>query len=140
MTQTITHRLLPIDQLHRLLEAGGPLVDLQIDPAQMAARGMQVAVVEVDGQIVAYWVGWMAFHVEPLYVTPAYRKSPSVIKHLVTGMREMVEGSGDPAAYCQIDDGDTADIVAQYGARLGFAPAPGRLYYLVVHPAAPEKE
>lgn len=138
MSSAIRSFLLPPADLPRLLEAGGPLADLEIDPARLGQ--MSVAVVEVDGQIVAYWVGWLAFHVEPLYVMPAYRKSPAVIKHVVEGMHQLVADSGEPAAYCQIDDGETAAQLASYADRLGFLPAPGRLYYLVVQPAAPVKE
>jgi len=56
-------------------------------------------------------------------------------------MRELVEASEEPAAYCQIDpaDGD-GGLVESYASRLGFEPAAGRLYYLVLPDRAPVQQ
>ena len=123
--------VLPPEQVQRAIDAGGPLLDLQVDPAKLAE--MQVAVVEVDGAIVAYWVVWRAVHVEPLWIAEAHRKSPSVIGGIVGAMRHLVKESGDPAAFCVIEQ-EHFEVVSDYAARLGFHEAPGRLYYFVVEP------
>lgn len=123
--------LLPTDQASRALEAGGPLADLGATNETLAK--MIVAVVEVDGRIVAYWVIWKALHVEPLWVEEAYRKHPAVIKGIVEAMQEGVVLTGEPSAFCVIEQ-ENAEVVAQYATRLGFVPAPGSLYYLVPVP------
>lgn len=119
-----------------ITEAGGPLADLQAEPDRM--DGMSLACVEVDGQIVAYWLVCYALHVEPLWVAEAFRKNPPVIKGIVAEMQRIVEGTGEPAAFCVIDQ-ENLDHVAPYANRLGFHEAPGKLFYAVVNPPAEEK-
>lgn len=119
------------DQVHRALEAGGPLQEMQVEPERM--KEMSVAVVEVDGKIVAYWVIWYALHVEPLWITPEYRKHPAVVGGLVRQMQQVVEETLEPAAFCVIE-AENLEAVAPYADRLGFQQAPGKLYYLVLQP------
>lgn len=123
---------LPPDQVHRAFEAGGPLVDLQIDPAKLAT--MRVAVVEVDGQIVAYWVSWYALHIEPLWIQEAWRAHPGVGRGILDAMRQGVCASGEGVAFCEIAD-ENLSVMAPLAERVGFQQAPGALYYLVVDPA-----
>lgn len=125
-----TYTLPPADTA-RAIAAGGPLADLAADPERLA--DMRIAVVEVDGQIVAYWVVWYALHVEPLWVTEPYRKHPAVIKGIVGEMQRIVEQTGEPAAFCVIEPENLA-VVAPYATRLGFVDAPGKLYYVVAQP------
>lgn len=120
------------DQVHRALEAGGPLLEMQVDPARM--KDMSVAVVEVDGQIVAYWVIWYALHVEPLWIQEAWRKHPGVVGGIVKQMQSVVEETMEPSAFCVIEE-ENLDRVAPYADRLGFLQAPAKLYYLVLQPA-----
>lgn len=127
----IQHSTLPPDQFYRLRDAGGPLAD--VDPEKL--KEMSIAVVEVDGLIVAYWVVFYALHVEPLWIAEAFRRSPSVVGGIVREMQTIVEATQEPAAFCVIDAGDAAPLVASYADRLGFHEAPGKLYYLVIQPA-----
>jgi hypothetical protein len=129
--------LLPTDQVSRVLEAGGPLVELGFTAETL--KDMIFAVVEVDGRIVAYWVVWKAVHVEPLWVTPAHRKQPAVIRGIVEAMQDAVALTGETTAFCVIER-ENAEVVAQYATRLGFLPAPGSLYYLVPTPAEVPEE
>ncbi len=129
----IRARILPVEEIERAVNAGGPLAELQVSTD--ALKSMGVAVVEDDARIVAYWVVWTGLHVEPLWVDPAYRRNPAVIRGIVQGMEALVTASGEPAAFCVIEDGDTASLVAGYATRLGFHEAPGRRYYLVHTPA-----
>lgn len=133
---TLRTYILPPNQAARVLEAGGPLTELPTDPAQLAK--LTLAVVEVDGRIVAYWVVWLGLHVEPLWVMPEYRRHAGVIRGLTETMQAAVVATGERAAFCVIDAENVA-VVEPYATRLGFQPAPGSLYYVVVHPA-PEKE
>lgn len=122
--------ILPPDQSARVQEAGGPLRDA--DPAALAE--MTIAVVEVDGWIVAYWVLWKALHLEPLWVAPAYRHHPEVIRPLVTETFEAARATGERAGFAVIEE-EGRETIAPYAARLGFHLAPGSLYYLVLEPA-----
>lgn len=126
---TITRRVLPDDEVRLAIEAGGPLAELKVSPEKL--KTMSVGVVECDGQIVAYWVVWFALHAEPLWVDPAYRKHPAVIKNVVQVMREIVEASEEPAIYCQVEPADV-ELVAPYAERLGFIDAPGKFFYMVL--------
>ena len=128
------HYTLGPEEVARALEAGGPLKDLSADPEKL--KDMSLAVVEVDGAIVAYWVVWYALHVEPLWVVEAERKNPAVIKGIVQEMQRIVEATGEPAAFCVIEEENLA-VVAPYANRLGFTEAPGKLFYVVVEPPVP---
>lgn len=127
---------LPHAESQRAIDAGGPLADLQLDATKLAE--MSIAVVEVDGVIVAYWVVWWALHMEPLWVHPDHRTSPSVIRNIVAQVQEIVVSTEAPSAFCVVEDGETAGVVAQYADRLGFLKAPGQLYYVVVQAPAPD--
>jgi hypothetical protein len=130
------HYLLPPDQIERVREAGGPLAEL---PDLSKVRDQtRVAVVEVDGRIVGYWVLWMALHVEPLWVTPDVRRAPAVIKGLLAEVESAILSSGESAAFAVIDPSDVAQVAA-YAERLGFHDAPGKLLYIVVTPAVAQE-
>jgi hypothetical protein len=100
---------------------------------------MSIAVVEVDGQIVAYWVVWYALHVEPLWIHPDHRHTPSVVQGIIGEMQTIVESTGEPAAFAVLEQ-ESLDALAGAAGKLGFHPAPGMLYYVVVPPAAAEEE
>lgn len=121
--------ILPPEEIQRVIDMPGPLHDLQVDPEKM--REMRVAVVEVDGEIVAYWVAWYALHLEPLWIAPEHRKTLSVVKGIVAQMQEVTEASGEPSAFCTIE-AENLPVVSDYAERLGFLEAPGKLYYLVL--------
>lgn len=130
---TITTRTLPPEDAHLAIAAGGPFQELQVQADKL--KEMSIAVVEVDGRIVAYWCVWYALHVEPLWVHEDYRKSPGVIGGIVTEMQKIVEATHEPAAFCVIEAENLAEI-GGYATRLGFQEAPGRLYYVILQPAA----
>lgn len=125
-------RILPPEEAERAIAAGGPLQELQVNADRL--REMSIAVAEVDGEIVGYWVVWYALHAEPLWIRPDHRHTPGVVTGLIGAMQEIVEGSGEPVAYCEIAEENLA-VVGRGAERLGFAPAPGKLYYLVLQPA-----
>lgn len=128
----ITTRTLRPEEAHLAIEAGGPFQELQVQADKLTE--MSIAVVEVDGRIVAYWCVWYALHTEPLWVHPDHRKSPGVVGGLVGEMQRIVEATGEPAAFAVIEEGNLEQMVS-YATRLGFYAAPGKLYYLVLAPA-----
>lgn len=140
----VRRRTLEPGELQQAIDAGGPLQEMQIQADKI--KEMAIAVVEVmtdatvdplhsEWRIVAYWVVWYALHTEPLWIAPDYRKHPGVVGGIVEEMQRIVEASGEPSAFCVIEDGDLAETVRGYATRLGFLQAPGTLHYLVLQPA-----
>ena len=110
------------EDIERLREAGGPIGDL---PDLSGVReNMAVAVVEREGQIIAYWALFMALHAEPLWIVETERHNPVVIRALIGAMLEEASKHGEPAVYCSITD----PRVESYAQRLGFSPVVGRLW------------
>lgn len=110
------------EDIERLREAGGPMADL---PDLAGVReNMAVAVVEVNGTIVAYWPLFMAMHAEPLWITPTQRHNPGVIRAMVEAMLTEARQHDEPAVYCSI----LAPQVEAYAARLGFVQLPGTMW------------
>ncbi len=131
--------ILPPEQLERLREAGGPLADRETYPTLDTLKDMAVAVVEVDGQIVAYWVTWYALHAEPLYIAEPARKHPAVARLLIEQVRDVLARSGELSAFATIEE-ENLPVVGAYAGRLGFHRAPGALFYLVLPAQEPVKE
>ena len=115
--------LLPLGQIERLREAGGPLAEADLSALDLEA----LPVVEVDGQIVAYWPAFFALHLEPLWVAEPYRLNPAVTRGLLEAMTQTLQTIGKPVAFAVID---SATEVAPLAERLGFARVPGDLYYV----------
>lgn len=133
--------ILPVAQLERLREAGGVLADRDTYPTLETLKDMAVAVVEIDGRIVGYWVTWYALHAEPLHIAEPYRTHPRVGRLLIEQVRDILQRSGEVSAFATIEEPNT-EVVGAYAGRLGFHRAPGSLFYLVLQPPAetPEKE
>jgi hypothetical protein len=126
---------LPMDQLERIKEAGGPLAEVDTSNMHRAS----IAAVEVDGKLVAYWPVWRAIHAEPLWVSEEWRHSPAVIRALLreleTALDPLMAETGEHIAFAIIGD---ADILrsGRYAMRLGFERVPGDLFFLIRQPAA----
>lgn len=132
---TIRHFILPPDQIERLREAGGPLADREMYPSLARLTAMTCPVVEVDGQIVAYWILWQALHVEPLWIHEDHRQAPGIARGLVEEVFQAIAAAGEQTAFSVVEDATLA-VIGSYAARLGFQEAPGRLFYIVL-PGAP---
>lgn len=124
--------ILPADQIDRLREAGGPLAE-QTDLTYLASKG-SVAVVELDGQIVAYWVVFYALHAEPLWVSLTARHNAAVLRALVQQLEQLLDNVGDPVGFAIIQEDEILEQGAKYARRVGFKPVPGTLYYLIREP------
>lgn len=125
-TPSLRKYILPPDQLERIREAGGPLAEA--DLSKLVGRA-HVAVVEIDGRIVAYWPVWQAVHAEPLWVAEDYRKSPAVIRGILDQVEVAMDQFGDPLIFAIIEDGNELTSGA-YAQRLGFEKVPGELWVL----------
>jgi len=124
--------LLPLDQRERLREAGGPLADADLSQLDLEA----LPIVEVDGQIVAYWPIFYALHLEPLWIAEDHRRQAAVTHGLLDLMRQALLNIGKPVAFAVIDPDTPVLALAE---RLGFDRVPGDLYY-VTAPAVPPVE
>lgn len=129
---TIRARTLTPDETQKAIDAGGPLKDMQVKADRL--KEMSIAVVEVDDQIVAYWVVWYALHTEPLWIHEDYRRSPGVVGGLVGELQRIVEATGEPSAFAVIGD-ENLEALGGAATRLGFYEAPGKMFYLVLEPA-----
>lgn len=124
--------LLPAEDILRLREAGGPLAELPDHLLERVNAGhASVAVVEVEGQIVAYWVVFYALHAEPLWVKESHRKHPGVLRSLIAETTALIQATEEPVAFAIVGQPDL-DLHQVDPRRLRFAPVPGDLYYLVV--------
>jgi hypothetical protein len=117
--------MLPMDQAERLREAGGPLAEADLSNMRSAL----LAVVEVDGQIVAYWPVWQATHAEPLWVAEAQRHNPAVIRAILAQVEQAMAILHDPLIFAIIGDADLLGS-GHYAMRLGFTRVPGDLFVL----------
>jgi len=120
---------LPVDQIERIREAGGPLAEVDLSRISHAL----IAAVEVDGQLVAYWPVWKAVHAEPLWIAEPYRQSLAVSRALLAEVDQAVEEMGDPVVFAIIGELDLLTNGRQ-ASRLGFQRVPGDLYYLIRPP------
>lgn len=110
------------EDIERAREAGGPLAAL---PDLSGVReNMAVVVVEKAGRIVGYWCLFYALHAEPLEIVPEERGNPAVGRALVGAMLEEARKTGEGKVFCIIDTPTVEDL----GAKLGFAPIPGRMW------------
>lgn len=92
----------------------------------------RILVCEVAGEIVGFTCVFAGAHWEPWFVEPAYQRHPGVIRGLIRGGRDLLLANGIGAAFVVVGD-DQPELQAQV-ERMGFVPAPGRLYTI-----APEK-
>ena len=130
---TVT-RILEPHELQRAIDAGGPLQAIGATPDRL--KDMRVAVAEVDGEVVAYWVAWYALHLEPLWIAEAHRHSPRVVAGLIQEIQRLAESTAEPAAFAVLED-DNVDLLTKAVTRLGFHEAPGKLFYVVIQPPVP---
>lgn len=127
----VTTRILDPEETQRAIDAGGPLAE--VGATAEGLKEMRVAVAEVDGAIVAYWVVWYALHIEPLWIHPDHRRAPRVVAGIVQEMERLVGATGEPSAFAVLEQ-ENVDLLARAAMRLGFHEAPGKLYYVVVQP------
>jgi hypothetical protein len=122
-------RILEGDDLWLLADVPGPFEGQRDVIAQLG--NAQVVAVEdpTTGQILGYWPIWVAVHLEPLWVQPAARRNPAVIKALVMGMRAQLAAERITTAFATIAHVDlTANL--PMAARMGFERVPGDLFFV----------
>lgn len=117
----VVGRELPAEEYPRL--AGMPLGQALPHPDSSA-----VAVVEVDGRIVATWAAMTTIHLDGCYIEPEYRGHPAVTKALITALFTLLTSRGVPAALTITQSPEVDALIA----RLGATPIPGQLWLLPI--------
>ena len=133
-TRTVRTLMLPMEEVERIREAGGPLAEVDLSQMHRAL----IAAVEVDGKIVAYWPVWRAVHAEPLWVAESHRRNPAVIRGILDQVEQAMDQMGDPLVFAVIGDQDILSS-GHYAMRLGYERVPGDLFVLYRR-SAPTKE
>lgn len=85
-----------------------------------------VAVVEMDGEIVARWAALNTVHLEGLFIEEAHRQHPAVARQLMTTMFQTLKGVGVVSVVTIIQDPG----VQALAERVGFVVVPGAVYRL----------
>lgn len=127
--RTLRCFMLPMEEIERIREAGGPLAECDLTHMARAI----VAAVEVDGKVVAYWPVWKAVHAEPLWVHPDARNNPAVIRGILDQVELAMDEMGDPVIFAIIEDAEMLTSGA-YAKRLGYQQVPGSLFMLFRQP------
>ena len=90
----------------------------------------RIIVAERAGIIVGFCCVFAAAHLEPWYIAPSHRRNPAVARGLVRVSRQVLEQEGIGAAFAVVSD--TLPEQQAIVERLGFVPAPGKLYAIDV--------
>ncbi len=122
----LTTRELPFAEWHKLV-AFEPFASSGLPGSD---ENWKIGVVEVDGEIVGHVSAHGEVHLDPWDILPAHRGNPGVVRALVRQAFDILAAAGVPYVFCTIED---ERILSQdLAARLGFTPAPGQLYLLVI--------
>lgn len=122
----VQSRILPPDEWEKLRSF--PPFDQQGLPSP---DFLEIAVVEVDGQVVAFWCMFTAPHLEPLWIQPEYRQHAGVARSLWTTVRQRLIAGQIPYAFSLIGDADFKENLP-LAARLGFEAMPATPLFLDV--------
>lgn len=122
-----TYRELPPDEWHVLVKRGvEPFASCGLpDPAHW------IIVAAFEGEeLVAVSGLYETVHNDPWWIAPNHRRSPSLVAGLWRKTREVLQAHGIEGIHVTVrdDQPEVQDIVE----RLGYRPAPGKLYILRV--------
>ena len=90
----------------------------------------RIIVAEEAGEIVAFCCVFAAAHLEPWYIAPSHRRHPAVARGLIRAGRDLLRELDIGAAFAVVSDAQPEQQAIV--ERLGFTPAPGKLYVLAV--------
>lgn len=113
-------RILPPEEWPRLTGTELASQWCNLDPAWT-----QILVVEDEGQIVGCWALMNVWHLEGVWIAPAYRQRASVARRLWTGMRRLMASVGATHAVTGAIAGPVERLLDKHAQEL-----PGRFYVL----------
>ena len=90
----------------------------------------RIIVAEEAGAIVAFCCVFAAAHWEPWFIAPSHRRNPAVARGLIRAGRDLLRELDIGAAFAVVSDAQLEQQAIV--ERLGFTPAPGKLYVLAV--------
>jgi hypothetical protein len=94
------------------------------------AEQWRIIISERGEEIVGFCCIFAGAHLEPWYVAPSHRRNPAVARGLLRESKQLLDDLGIESVFATVSDAlpEQQAIVE----RLGFTPAPGRLYVLNV--------
>ena len=127
LTATPTFRLLPPEEWTRLVETGmEPFVSFGLpDPEHW-----RLIVAEVEGRIIGLSGLYNSVHNDPWWIAPEARHSPTVVRGLWRETKKVLDEAGVSFIYATVAD-QQPEVQAMV-QRLGYVPAPGKLFLLNV--------
>jgi hypothetical protein len=125
------HRELPPHEYARLSGTElGPLV-----AAETLMPGLRVLVVEDDGgEIVAHWALVVMYQAEGLGILPSHAGNPAVGRHLLIGMRELLQDEGASVVYTAAERGPAGDAVRAMLLKADAVPFDADVFFWPVRP------
>jgi N-acetylglutamate synthase-like GNAT family acetyltransferase len=118
----VTARVLRADEWPRVAHT-------EIGPALgVLPPGSQILVVEDGAEVAGCWALLPYYHVEGLWVAPAYRKRGAVLRRLIVGMRRLAQAVGVRAVWTGSVSDEVTGLLQHYGAQ----PIPGAHYAMPV--------
>jgi hypothetical protein len=124
----MTTRMLPPEEWPRLAGTEAETVWPLLDPAVA-----QVVVVEDGARIVGTWIVVPVVHVECCWIAEDYRKTGSVARRLLRGMREAVSLWGASSVMTGAVSDEVRALIAKLHGRL----VPGEQYVIPLNGATP---
>lgn len=118
-----------------LLHSEWPLLlDLAIEPfasCGLPDRDHWIIVGAFDGEaLVAISALYETVHNDPWWIAPGYRRSPSLVAEMWRATKAVLDEKGVEGIHVTVRD-DQPEVQAMV-ERLGYTPAPGKLYILRV--------
>jgi N-acetylglutamate synthase-like GNAT family acetyltransferase len=119
---SLTARVLPVEEWHRMDEALDPLL-AELSPVQS-----RICVVEEDGEIVARWLLYPQLHAECIWIAPQKRKTGRVGLYLLSLMQRTAKTLG----FSRVITGSETEDVTKLLAHIGAVPIPALQFSLSV--------
>ena len=85
-----------------------------------------LAAIEDDGSISATWVLFACAHVEPLYVVPECRQSPTILRRMADEMKKLLDQSDIRQVYSVVLD--ETPVLHRFAKWFGAKAISGSLY------------
>ena len=108
----MTARVLSPEEWYRLEGT-----DLEDVVEFLKPESAKVVVVERDGHILGQWLATPVWHVEGLWIDPAYRGRSSVARRLWRGMQAVMSEAGATTALTGAATDQVRDLLAHAGAK-----------------------
>lgn len=124
-TANLTVRRLPPEDWHRIAAFEPFATGGLPSPEQW-----RIIIAEEGDQVVGFCCVFAAAHWEPWHIAPSHRRNPAVARGLIREGIKVLQAEGIEAAFAVVRDSQPEQQAIV--ERLGFTPAPGKLYTIAV--------